>query len=137
MRCWCIECTREYLRAYDKKHSKERCACVKAYEATPKGKLATYKKGAKQRGKSWWLSKKKFYAMIGSACYWCGRVGGGVDRLDNRRGYSARNCVPCCGTCNRAKGVLSVKQFIEWVEALSSRLPLMKDLVGAMGQARG
>ena len=27
----------------------------------------------------------------------------GIDRVDNSKGYSPENCVPCCATCNRIK----------------------------------
>ena len=36
-----------------------------------------------------------------------------LDRKDNRLGYTAQNCVVCCGTCNRVKSdVFTYEQFL-------------------------
>ena len=37
-------------------------------------------------------------------CYTAGKpYGHNLDRIDNTKGYSVDNCVPCCGRCNRGK----------------------------------
>lgn len=46
----------------------------------------------------------------------------GVDRIDNDRGYTEENCVPCCGQCNRAKGTLATDTFVTWVNATYQHL---------------
>lgn len=47
--------------------------------------------------------------FLDQPCYYCGHplneTGIGLDRLDSDRGYVLDNVVPCCGTCNMAKGV--------------------------------
>ena len=40
----------------------------------------------------------------------------GVDRVDNERGYSLENCVPCCKFCNRMKRDLGKKEFLEHIK---------------------
>ena len=42
----------------------------------------------------------------------------GIDRVDNGLGYESNNCVPCCTHCNFAKGALTQKEFLEWVNQL-------------------
>ena len=47
---------------------------------------------------------------IGKTCHYCGGKLGTrtpcLDRIDNLRGYHADNVVPCCSTCNWARGGL-------------------------------
>lgn len=42
----------------------------------------------------------------------------GVDRINNRLGYTTKNCAPCCLLCNQAKRSLALKVFSEWVRRL-------------------
>ena len=55
----------------------------------------------------------------GGKCHYCraglSPSGSGVDRLDPAKGYEMSNVVMACGTCNRAKGSLSVAEFRAWV----------------------
>lgn len=44
----------------------------------------------------------------------------GLDRLDNAVGYTVENCVPCCYTCNHAKGKMSVEAFKVWLNRLTA-----------------
>ena len=41
--------------------------------------------------------------------------------MDNSKGYSLDNIVPCCKICNRAKSDLTYKDFIEWIRRLKNR----------------
>lgn len=77
-----------------------------------------------QRGKNWELTNMDSYKLIISSCYYCGftpewpnnRVG--IDRKDNQIGYIISNCVPCCFTCNSAKGELTAEEFYTWIKRL-------------------
>jgi hypothetical protein len=89
--------------------------------------FAIYKFAAKDRKYSFSLSKKLFDKLCLGACYYCGRlphrtirsgsgvfsVVNGIDRKDNRSGYSKANSVSCCTDCNRAKRCLSSENFIK------------------------
>ncbi len=44
----------------------------------------------------------------------------GVDRIDNAIGYTKENCVPCCAICNNSKSTLSLKDWLEWIERIST-----------------
>jgi hypothetical protein len=43
----------------------------------------------------------------------------GIDRINNNRGYEEGNVVSCCKTCNRAKDILSVDEFINWATSVA------------------
>lgn len=93
-----------------------------------------YKLGAKQRGYSFRLSKKKFQRLTKQNCYYCGvkpsnifnphrRSNGvyiysGIDRVDNSKGYKKDNVVACCAMCNRMKMVYSQEEFLEQVKKI-------------------
>mgnify|MGYP001612350194 CR=1 FL=1 len=56
------------------------------------------------------LSLRQYTKLIEQPCYYCGTsmansMGTGLDRLDNRYGYSKKNVVTCCGICNRTRGI--------------------------------
>lgn len=46
-------------------------------------------------------------------CYYCGdKTINGLDRVDNKLGYTNDNSVSCCPTCNRMKLTMKSKSFI-------------------------
>jgi hypothetical protein len=42
----------------------------------------------------------------------------GVDRVDNTKGYTIDNCVPCCKVCNWMKSDLPYEDFITHIEQI-------------------
>jgi hypothetical protein len=67
--------------------------------------------------------------LIFSACHYCGCLPNqmyswyeikfnGIDRVNNKIGYEADNCVTCCMMCNFAKRDLSYKTFIDWLNTI-------------------
>lgn len=92
--------------------------------------LNGYRQGAKRRGHIFELTIDEFKLLTQSNCFYCGAapnqirkdsqlngtyVYNGIDRLNNREGYSAGNCVSCCETCNKAKAAMPVDEFKAWV----------------------
>ena len=93
-----------------------------------------YKKymwAAKDRNIEFLLSKNDFVFLVESPCYYCGEIDirfgrqikekfsinvNGIDRVNNKMGYTAENCVSCCESCNRAKRMMSLKEFMFWIE---------------------
>lgn len=82
------------------------------------------------RGYAWELSDEQALAIIQQPCCYCGsppsqvsrhpELNGsftynGIDRLDNKQGYTPKNVVPCCKHCNYAKRDRSMPEFLEWV----------------------
>jgi hypothetical protein len=108
----------------------------------PKGEAAfnwvydDFRRRAERRGNQWNLTKEQVKDIISKPCHYCGisysnHAGkhsdfngsikyNGLDRVDNIRGYSMDNVVPCCKTCNVAKNNLSLVEFREWAERLCS-----------------
>ena len=95
--------------------------------------LYKYKYGAKKRGLCWQLTNAQFENLVAKPCYFCGLppsniqktancygdfVYSGIDRLNNRFGYTVKNTAPCCKNCNQAKSNLSLDDFLAWIERL-------------------
>lgn len=87
-----------------------------------------YKQSARRRNLAFNLDMKFFLEVTKKPCVYCGiepnqahTVGeltytyNGIDRLDSAEGYTPKNALPCCGTCNIAKGTLSYIEFKDWV----------------------
>lgn len=92
-----------------------------------------YKKTASARNLEFALSDDVFRNLVTGNCHYCGLIPNqtmkskdcngefvynGIDRVDNKQGYVASNCVSCCKICNRAKNNLSEKEWRDWVSRL-------------------
>lgn len=91
------------------------------------------------------ISKRDFKFLISRTCVYCGAFPNnqhvnqntkqiffynGVDRVDNDRGYTLDNCVPCCKICNYAKGGMTHEEFIQYLNGLVKyRNSLSQDLI--------
>lgn len=110
-------------------------------DGTPSFKylLWTYKRNANKRKIEFSLKEDEFKSLTKQNCFFCGQeptrpvkyqitkrnenyknhyLHNGVDRLDNNKGYTADNCVPCCRTCNVAKGTQTQEEFMTWVNKI-------------------
>lgn len=93
----------------------------------------TYHHGAKSRNLEFELSLDDIKLLCTSNCNYCGveperifppkstGLNGcitvnGIDRIDNKLGYTKCNCVTSCEHCNRAKMDLSIDKWNEWVK---------------------
>jgi len=103
---------------------------LKSGEAAENALFQKYRRESSVRGLAFSLSRTEFGALIHLNCRYCGSepkhtfgrkewngriVYNGLDRLDNSKGYTVENCVPCCFQCNLAKGGMTVAQFKKWV----------------------
>ena len=83
-------------------------------------KYDSYKQRAKKKGIKFKLNFRHFDAIVKKPCHYCNHKeeGGivGIDRVDNRKGYTPLNSVPCCWTCNRAKSNMTYKEFQEYLK---------------------
>lgn len=85
-----------------------------------------YKIDAKRRGLIFEIEFSDFHKLIKSNCYLCGSpptgkfkrsesnafiTFTGLDRVDNKLGYTLENCKPACKTCNFMKSDLEPKTF--------------------------
>lgn len=78
------------------------------------------------QNKDFKLTKEQYDDLRKGNCSYCGRRctdthTNGIDRVDNNIGYVYDNCVSCCGSCNIAKGTMSVDDFIKKCCDISSR----------------
>jgi len=85
-----------------------------------------YEASAKKRNKEFKLTKHNFQSLINRKCTYCFYKTGysGIDRIDNKKGYTYENCVPCCKMCNRAKHIMHFVEFDAWLEHISENYKL-------------
>jgi len=116
------------------------CGCLNRFPSgvgNMRRVIRTYKNDAKKRGIEYNLTEKQFAKITQKNCYYCGAkpnnvtnnnvnsgeyIYNGIDRIDNSKGYTIDNVVPCCKTCNSAKGTLTTKEFKEWVVKIYNNL---------------
>jgi len=97
----------------------------------------TYKRDAKRRGLKFELTEEQFIKITKMNCHYCGArpnniskssdcygeyVYNGIDRINNSKGYTIDNVVPCCKICNYAKHNLTLKEFQEWAKRLYDKM---------------
>ena len=123
------------------------CGCLMPevsadYHRKPKGYsgltvvYGKYKWAAKARNLDFKLTRDDFLSIVLQDCHYCGsqpdkeisveRLNGifkynGIDRIDNDKGYTLDNVVPCCKICNRAKSSMNYDDFIKWIRKISER----------------
>jgi hypothetical protein len=88
---------------------------------------AVYRFHANERNLPFELTKEEFKTITKKNCHYCGveplqeycprmksgaYIYNGIDRLENKLGYTKDNSVPCCGICNDMKRTRSVTEFI-------------------------
>lgn len=99
--------------------------------------LARYVFGAAKRKVSFDLTKEEFIELVSSDCHYCGVapyqiitgkglngefVYNGVDRLNSKLGYTPKNCVPCCGMCNKMKLDTDFEVFVKQIFVMHEHL---------------
>ena len=99
--------------------------------------MTNYRSNAKCKGISFKLTEKQFKKIIQQDCYYCGMkpnnilrgqnnnkdlIYNGIDRIDNNKGYTINNVVPCCKLCNYRKKASTVWEFKDWIERVYNHL---------------
>jgi len=84
----------------------------------------SYKKRALQKDLIFQLSDEEFINIKSRSCYYCNRENtnihnNGIDRKDNKIGYTLNNCVTCCSECNQMKSDMSDVEFINHCKIIS------------------
>lgn len=98
--------------------------------------VSVYRDTAKRKGLEWALTFKQAVDIMTQDCHYCGDppsfvtekhwprplngtfTRNGIDRVDNTRGYTLDNVVPCCRQCNSAKGQMSSDEFYALVQRI-------------------
>ena len=84
--------------------------------------FSSYKGNAKIRNIKFNLTLENIIKYIDSNCYYCNDNNSkGIDRVDNNKGYTINNCVPCCKFCNIMKNNYSIEEMFEKVKMIYNR----------------
>lgn len=117
---------KKYRKEYHKNNREEILKKLKRYSQTIKGRFVAGKSIAKKRNMEWELSFEQYKLLIeNSKCHYCpnqlASTGYGLDRIDNRLGYTFNNVVPCCGQCNMLRSNLITQQeLVKVIELLKN-----------------
>lgn len=112
----CKVAKREKDREYEKNGRKPRTRKVPSIpERYKKMLFRHYELGFKNVA---CITLDTYRRILKKPCYYCGdslsKYGISIDRKDNDKGYAAKNVLPCCGTCNMARGTrFTVKEFMK------------------------
>ena len=87
-------------------------------------KYHSYRIGAIRRGISFRLALDEFKRHWKKPCVYCGKDIDtiGLDRIDNSKGYSQDNVVPCCTQCNLSKRGRSLQDYLSSSVKIARRL---------------
>ena len=85
-----------------------------------------YKSNAKRRKLDFDLDLDQFDNITQQKCVYCGNYSGeynkipfsGIDRINSDIGYIKGNIVPCCDTCNKMKGVLTIDRWLNHMQSI-------------------
>lgn len=109
----------EYRKKYRQEHKKEISEYDKRWQKRvknmPERRYKKSKRGSADRNLDWNLTFEEFMTFWGKPCHYCGDEIKtiGLDRVDNKKGYTLENVVSCCSGCNFQKGTLSKEVFIK------------------------
>ena len=108
-----------------KKCEHDRVSCA---VCSPEKVFRQYAYKAKQRSLTFSLTLQEFETLVNSSCHYCGEwPSNGIDRVDNRIGYTSRNpCVPCCMECNFMKRNMLAHRFIYRAERIAKHQESLK-----------
>lgn len=93
----------------------------KEWLQTTQGRLNTYRNGAKRRNIDFNLTLEEFKLFWDKPCVYCATMirGVGLDRVDNTRGYTKDNVVPCCRDCNEMKMNRTRDEFLNHIRKIA------------------
>lgn len=102
-------------------------------QATRNAILGDYKSSAIKRGLKWDIKDQEAFDIFKQNCYVCGIVPSqvrrhghsfgdftytGIDRIDNKLGYTSNNVRPTCKRCNVAKNDMTEEEFVSWLKRI-------------------
>jgi hypothetical protein len=149
VKCRCDCGNVKELRTAHLQHAKgtKGCGCGKklAYGESSLNELFySYKTNAKSRKHLFDLTKEEFKKLTKQNCYYCGMeprqvskrnnkhrahngnyIYNGIDRLDNSKGYTVENSVPCCKMCNLFKNKYTKQEFLAHIQQIHAHQQLL------------
>lgn len=126
-------------------HTKS-CGCLRRLRpglSGMRGLISCYKLIAKKKGREYTLTEEQFEEITKKKCHYCGTkprqiydtisnsgkyVHNGIDRIDNLKGYTIDNVVPCCKFCNAAKNIRTLPEFKDWVKRIYNHMYNKKEV---------
>lgn len=96
------------------------------YKYHKRGSFKQYKQSAERRNIEFSISESEFDFITGKTCYICGETNLatiGVDRYNNRDGYTIENSMPCCTECNYSKSSLYIYDFFMNIKMITEQHP--------------
>jgi len=102
------------------------CSYIRRINGVLNNVFTRYKRQAKTRNLKFNLIKEQVRHLIFNKCSYCGSKPenkntrsslqyNGIDRLNNKKGYTKFNCVTACKYCNRGKGIRTLTEFHNWI----------------------
>lgn len=118
-----LEKDREYQRNYFLKNKQRIYEINKVTKIKPKTRYTKCVNYSKSRQIEFNLTLEEYSALCNLPCYYCSDVkynsGYGLDRIDNNKGYTIENVIPCCGDCNVTRSdIYTVEETKVMIEAL-------------------
>jgi hypothetical protein len=102
-----------------------------------------YPSRARRKNLEFSLSKEDFKKLTKSNCYYCDAepsqvkthvnnkafpyIYNGIDRINNKKGYTLNNCKPCCKHCNTMKWIMNVEEFKEKLNSILDKEKNVED----------
>lgn len=124
---------REEIKQYKKSYREQNIAHIQKQLYSTKGRFQHLRGLAKKRGLEVLMTFEQYEQLIAKgSCDYCSgplsKTGGGLDRLDNNKGYVIENVVPCCGNCNKLRQNLLAP---EETKALVQQLKQLRNTEGS------
>lgn len=88
------------------------------YDSSLSQKHKRYLARANAKGLEFTLTGSEFDTICKGICIYCQNPATGIDRRNNKQGYTLSNSQPCCHICNTMKGAMSEGQFIEHCQTI-------------------
>jgi len=112
------------VQAYVKRHPDRVAAYNHAFGQSVAGRYRLILHRHKKRG---WegepLSLEQYAQLSALPCSYCGgSSNGGLDRVENNKGYTIENSTPCCKPCNYMKRDAALSSFLEHIKRIHSHM---------------
>jgi 5-methylcytosine-specific restriction endonuclease McrA len=100
------------------KEVKDEAKTRKKYDTNLSAKHKRYLGRANAKKLPFHLTPEDFEKMCKGTCVYCGQPATGIDRRDNKKGYTYNNSQPCCYTCNHMKWGMTEYNFLEHIKII-------------------
>lgn len=120
------------------------CGCIKKAKGKLRGVTSlfgSYQLKCEKKKICFSLSKERFKELINISCFYCKTapknslilrnktegnknfIYNGLDRMDNSKGYTDENVVPCCKKCNLMKKDMSIEEWLSQMRLILENFP--------------